>query len=163
MKRYEFNTLFQVRVADYEDIPDIMSITREAFEKYRELAGVEHTPALDETYRDIENDLKTKIVLIAFSNGDPVGSVRLAIDKENKSAYLSRFGVKVTSQNNGIGKSIMNIVDKIMIDQGVKRLSLHTASKITSLVRFYYGRGFYIDSTDKSKGYVRALLVKDYE
>ncbi len=163
MKRYEFNTLFQVRVADYEDIPDIMSITREAFEKYRELAGVEHTPALDETYRDIENDLKTKIVLIAFSNGDPVGSVRLAIDKEDKSAYLSRFGVKVTSQNNGIGKSIMNIVDKIMIDQGVKRLSLHTASKITSLVRFYYGRGFYIDSTDKSKGYVRALLVKDYE
>lgn len=163
MKRYEFNTLFQVRVADYEDIPDIMSITREAFEKYRELAGVEHTPALDETYRDIENDLKTKIVLIAFSNGDPVGSVRLAIDKENKMAYLSRFGVKVTSQNNGIGKSIMNIVDKIMIDQGVKRLSLHTASKITSLVRFYYGRGFYIDSTDKSKGYVRALLVKDYE
>lgn len=163
MKRYEFNTLFQVRVADYEDIPDIMSITREAFEKYRELAGVEHTPALDETYRDIENDLKTKIVLIAFSNGDPVGSVRLAIDKENKTAYLSRFGVKVTSQNNGIGKSIMNIVDKIMIDQGVKRLSLHTASKITSLVRFYYGRGFYIDSTDKSKGYVRALLVKDYE
>ena len=163
MKRYEFNTLFQVRVADYEDIPDIMSITREAFEKYRELAGVEHTPALDETYRDIENDLKTKIVLIAFSNGDPVGSVRLAIDKEDKTAYLSRFGVKVTSQNNGIGKSIMNIVDKIMIDQGVKRLSLHTASKITSLVRFYYGRGFYIDSTDKSKGYVRALLVKDYE
>lgn len=163
MKKYEFNTLFQVRVADCCDIPDIMSITREAFEKYRELAGVEHTPALDETYTDIENDLKTKIVLIAFSNGAPVGSVRLEIDKENKTAYLSRFGVKVTSQNNGIGKSIMNIVDKIMIDQGVKKLSLHTASKITSLVRFYYGRGFYIDSTDKTKGYVRALLVKDYE
>ena len=57
----------------------------------------------------------------------------------------------------------MNIVDKIMIDQGVKKLSLHTASKIASLIRFYYGRGFYIDSTDKSKGYIRALLVKDYE
>jgi ribosomal protein S18 acetylase RimI-like enzyme len=163
MKKYEFNTLFQVRVATYEDIPDIMSITREAFIKYRELAGVENTPALDETYRDRENDLGSKIVLIAFSNGDPVGSVRLEIDKENKTAYLSRFGVKITSQNNGIGKSIMNIVDKIMIDQGVKKLSLHTASKITSLIRFYYGRGFYIDSTDKSKGYIRALLVKDYE
>lgn len=163
MKKYEFNTLFQVRVAGEKDVPDIMSITREAFEKYRELAGVEHTPALDETYKDIENDLKTKIVLIAFSNGDPVGSVRLDINREDNTAYLSRFGVKVTSQNNGIGKSIMNIVDKIMIDQGVKKLSLHTASKITSLVRFYYGRGFYIDSTDKTKGYVRALLVKDYE
>ena len=163
MKNYEFNTLFQVRLATMEDIPDIMSITREAFIKYRELAGVENTPALDETYEDIERDIKNKIVLIAFSNGDPVGSVRLEIDKENKTAYLSRFGVKITSQNNGIGKSIMNIVDRIMKEEGVKRISLHTASKITSLVRFYYGRGFYIDSTDKSKGYIRALLVKDYE
>ena len=163
MKKYEFNTLFQVRVATYEDIPDIMSITREAFIKYRELAGIENTPALDETYEDIKKDLEQKIVLIAFSNGDPVGSVRLEINREEKTAYLSRFGVKITSQNNGIGKSIMNIVDKIMIDQGVLKLSLHTASKITSLIRFYYGRGFYIDSTDKSKGYIRALLVKDYK
>ena len=163
MKNYEFNTLFQVRLATMEDIPDIMSITREAFIKYRELAGVENTPALDETYDDIERDIKNKIVLIAFSNGDPVGSVRLEIDKENKTAYLSRFGVKITSQNNGIGKSIMNIVDKIMKEEGVKKIYLHTASKITSLVRFYYGRGFYIDSTDKSKGYIRALLVKDYD
>lgn len=163
MKNYEFTTLFQVRTANFDDISDIMSITREAFIKYRELAGVEHTAALDETYEDIEEDLKNKVVLIAFSDGDPVGSVRLEIDNENHTAYLSRFGVKISSQNNGIGKSIMNIVDKIMVDRGVKKLSLHTASKITSLVRFYYGRGFYIDSTDKSKGYVRALLVKDYE
>lgn len=163
MKNYEFTTLFQVRVASFDDIPDIMSITHEAFIKYRELAGVESTPALNETYEDIENDLKKKIVLIAFSDGEPVGSVRLEIDKDNHTAYLSRFGVKISSQNNGIGKSIMNIVDKIMIDQGVKKLSLHTASKIASLIRFYYGRGFYIDSTDKSKGYIRALLVKDYE
>lgn len=162
MKNYEFNTLFQVRIANHNDINDIISITREAFVKYRELAGVESTPALDETYEDIEKDLKDKIVLIAFSNGDPVGSVRLKIDHENHSAYLSRFGVKLTSQNNGIGKSIMNIVDKIMIEEGVQTLALHTASKITSLIRFYYGRGFYIDSTDKSKGYIRALLIKDY-
>ncbi len=163
MKNYEFNTLFQVRLATKDDIEDVLSITREAFIKYRELAGVDHTAALDETYEDIEKDIESKIVLIAFSNGTPVGSVRLEINKEGKTAYLSRFGVKLTSQNNGIGKSIMNIVDKIMIEEGVKKLSLHTASKITSLVRFYYGRGFYIDSTDKERGYIRALLVKDYE
>ncbi|MBQ3038510.1 MAG: GNAT family N-acetyltransferase, partial [Clostridia bacterium] len=77
-------------------------------------------------------------------------------------AYFSRFGVKVTSQNNGIGKSIMNLVDRIMIKKGVKKLSLHTGAKVSSLIRFYYGRGFYIDSTDKSKGYIRALLIKEY-
>ena len=93
---------------------------------------------------------------------NPVGSVRVEVFPD-KTAYLSRFAVKVTSQNNGIGKSIMNLVDRIMIKNGVREIRLHTGAKITSLIRFYYGRGFYIDSTDKSRGYVRALLIKEYD
>ncbi|MCC8168817.1 MAG: hypothetical protein LIO59_00240 [Oscillospiraceae bacterium] len=56
----------------------------------------------------------------------------------------------------------MILVDKIMVKTGVTKISRHTGAKITSLIRFYYGRGFYIDSTDKSRGYVRALLIKEY-
>lgn len=157
----EYQSLFEVRVATYDDIPDILEITKEAFVKYAELAGIETTPALHETYDDVKRDIDTKIVLVAFSDGTPVGSVRVEVFDDN-TAYFSRFGVKVTSQNNGIGKSIMNLVDRIMIKKGVKKLSLHTGAKVSSLIRFYYGRGFYIDSTDKSKGYIRALLIKEY-
>lgn len=158
----DYQSLFEIRIAKYDDINDILSITKEAFEKYVQLAGIETTPAMYETYDDVKNDIDNKIVLIAFSDGVPVGSARIEILEDN-TAYFSRFGVKLTSQNNGIGKSIMNLVDKILISKGIKRLCLHTGAKITSLIRFYYGRGFYIDSTDKSKGYVRALLIKDYE
>ena len=158
----DYQSLFEVRMATYDDIDDILSITKEAFLKYAELAGIETTQALNETYEDVKRDIDTKIVLIAFSDGVPVGSVRVEVFDDN-TAYFSRFGVKVTSQNNGIGKSIINLVDRIMKKKGVKKISLHTASRITSLIRFYYGRGFYIDSTDKSKGYVRALLIKEYE
>lgn len=158
----EYQSLFEVRIATYDDIPDILKITKEAFVKYIELAGIESTPAISETYEDVKKDIDNKIVLIALSDGIPVGSVRVEIFDDN-TAYLSRFGVKVTSQNNGIGKSIMNLVDRIMLKKGVKKICLHTGSKVTSLISFYYGRGFYIDSTDKSKGYVRALLIKDYE
>ena len=157
----DFESVFQVRLANYDDIDDILSITKEAFTKYRELAGVDHIAALDETYDDVKNDIDTKVVLVALSDGEAVGSVRVEILPDN-TAYLTRFAVKVTNQNNGIGKSIMNLVDRIMVKKGVKSISLHTGSQITSLIRFYYGRGFYIDSTDKSNGYVRALLVKDY-
>ena len=45
----EYKSLFEVREASYEDIPDILSITKEAFLKYTELAGIENTPALYET------------------------------------------------------------------------------------------------------------------
>lgn len=155
-------SFFQVRPAVYADIPAIKSITREAFLKYAELSEAADPDALRETESDIKRDIDTKIVLLAVRDNTPVGSVRVAIDKATNSAYLSRFAVKVTSQNNGIGKSIMNLVDEIMMKYGVKSISLHTDAKLTPLIRFYYGRGFYIDSTDKSRGYVRAHMIKEY-
>ena len=158
----DFQSLFQVRLANYDDIPAIMNITREAFVKYQQMSGVEKLAALEESYNDVKHDIDTKVVLIALSDGEPVGSVRVEVFPD-KTAYLSRFAVKVTSQNNGIGKSIMNLVDRIMMKKSVTQMKLHTGAKITSLIRFYYGRGFYIDSTDKSRGYVRALLVKEYQ
>jgi len=41
-------------------------------------------------------------------------------------------------------------------------LRLHTAAKVASTIRFYYGRGFYIASVEGSRGYPRAELVKEY-
>ena len=153
---------FQVRPADYSDIPAIVRITREAFTEYAKMSPHADPEALRESEEDIRRDIDTKIVLIAVRNDEPVGSVRLAMDEEKKTAYLSRFAVKVTSQNSGIGKSIMNLVDEIMKKYGVKSISLHTDSRLTPLIRFYYGRGFYIASTDSSRGYVRAHLGKEY-
>ena len=158
----DYQSLFQVRLANYDDIPAIMSITREAFVKYQQMTGVEHLMALEESYNDVKKDIDTKVVLLALSDGEPVGAVRIEVFPD-KTAYLSRFAVKVTSQNNGIGKSIMNLADRIMKKKGVTEIHMHTDSRATPLIRFYYGRGFHIDSTDKSRGYTRALLIKEYE
>ncbi len=78
-----------------------------------------------------------------------------------ESDYQSLFQVRLANYDDI--PAIMNLVDKIMVEKGVTQIQLHTGSKITSLIRFYYGRGFYIDSTDKSRGYVRALLIKEYQ
>ncbi|MDK2800831.1 MAG: hypothetical protein PWP27_1448 [Clostridiales bacterium] len=154
---------FEVRKATVDDIPEIQKITKEAFEKYLELAGIEgKIAALEETYEDIKKDIETKEVFVAFIDGTPVGSARVEIFPD-KTAYFSRFGVRLDYQNNGVGKAIINVVDMAMKELGVKKLYLHTASKIFSLIRFYYGRGFYIDSTTKDRGYIRALLCKEYE
>ena len=121
------NMGFEVRCATYDDIEAIAKITGEAFRKYAEMINMESVAALCETYDDIKKDIDENIVLVAFSDGVPVGSV-----------------------------------DIKMKDMGIKKIYLHTGSKVASLVKFYYGRGFYIDSTTKDKGYVRALLVKEY-
>ncbi len=157
------NMGFEVRVAVYDDIDAIEQITNEAFHKYAAMVGNDNIQALQETKEDIKNDIDNSLVLVAFMDGTPVGSVRVKINYEDKTAYLSRFGVKINSQNNGVGKSLMNLVDIKMREMGIKKIMLHTGAKVSSLVKFYYGRGFYIDSTTKDRGYIRALLCKEYD
>lgn len=154
-------SVFEVRHAEVMHIESIMEITREGFTKYSDMTGIKNLDALAETYDDVKYDIENKIVLIALSDGEPVGSLRVEIMPDN-AALLTRFAVKVTCQNNGIGKSMMNHVDKLMKKHGVKKISLFTASKVASLIRFYYGRGFYVESVDNSRGYLRAKLVKEY-
>ncbi|MBO5007848.1 MAG: GNAT family N-acetyltransferase [Clostridia bacterium] len=156
------NNGFEIRNASEADIDQIMEITGDAFVKYKELAKTEYSlAALNETRETVADDIKNKLVLVAYINGKVVGSVRVAVNGEI--GYLSRFGVSPDYQNLGIGKALMNLVDINMKVLGVKQLQLHTAAKVKSLVCFYYGRGFYIDSTSKERDYIRALLCKDYD
>lgn len=157
------NYSFIIRKATVDDAQAIQSITQEAFKKYMKDTGLKGTmEALDESLEDITSDIRTKEVFVAFIDNTPVGTIRVQILPDN-TAYISRFGVSLAYHNIGIGKSLMNLVDKLMYAKGIKRVSLHTASKYKDLIRFYYGRGFYIDSTSKDRGYIRALLVKDYQ
>jgi N-acetylglutamate synthase-like GNAT family acetyltransferase len=154
---------FVVRRAVEEDIPQLKEVSKEAFNIYIEGAGItEFVKPLEESYEYLQSEIENKIVLVAVIDGTIVGSVRLEIFEDN-TAYLGRFGVKGDFQNQGIGKILMNAVDNTMKDLGITNLYLHTASRMLSLVRFYYGRGFYIESTTKDRGYIRALLCKEYE
>lgn len=153
---------FEVKFAAEEDIPAIHKITHDAFIKYCEMAGLEYNiEALNETYDDIRNDIKTKNVFVVRIDDEPVGAVRVEILPNNE-AYLSRFAVASTNRNNGIGKIMMGVVDKVMKANNIKVLKLHTSSKVTALIRFYYGRGFYISDVEYSRGYPRAELIKEY-
>jgi GNAT superfamily N-acetyltransferase len=156
------NMVFEVRKAVDEDVPLIGKITREAFNSYKESAGIMgKVAALQETFEDIKKDIRSKECFVALLDGVVVGSVRVEIFEDN-TAYLSRFGVDTEHQSLGVGSVLMNAVDETMKEFGINKLYLHTASKLLSLVRFYYGRGFYIDSTTKDTGYIRALLCKEY-
>lgn len=153
--------MFSVRKATLEDTDSIIKITQQAFSKYIEIAGLKDTAALHETREQVENDIVDKLVYVAYIDDVVVGSLRVeCVNKDT--AYLSRFGVSAEYQNLGIGKSMMGVFDMEMKKMGIKRVVLHTAAKAAPLVRFYYGRGFYVHSTTFCKGYIRALLCKDY-
>lgn len=153
---------FEVKAATDEDIPAIHKITHDAFLKYCEMAELDYNiEALTESYEDIKNDIETKNVFVVRIDDEPVGAVRIEL-LPNHEAYLSRFAVASSNRNNGIGKILMKVVDKVMKENSVKTLRLHTSSKVTALIRFYYGRGFYISGVEYSRGYPRAELIKEY-
>lgn len=153
---------FEVKSATEEDIPAIHKITHDAFLKYCENAGLDYNiEALNETYEDIRNDIDNKQVFVVRIDDQPVGAVRIEILPNNE-AYLSRFAVADSNRNNGVGKILMSVVDKVMKQNNIKILRLHTSAKVTALIRFYYGRGFYIANVEYSRGYPRAELIKEY-
>ena len=153
---------FIIRKAEPEDAEAVQGILQESFKKYMSDVGIQTSmEALEESLEDIVRDIKSKEVFIAFMDGVPVGTARVETLQDG-TAYISRFGVRLQYHNIGIGKSLMSLIDKFLKSKGVKRVTLHTASNYRDLVRFYYGRGFYVDSTSKDRGYVRALMVKDY-
>ena len=124
--------------ADAEAIQEIM---QDAFHKYeRDLGMTGHVKALQETVEDICRDIEKKTVLVGFVDGVAVGSVRVEIMGDL--AYLSRFGVRSAITKSGIGGML---IDRF------------------GLIRFYYGHGYFIHSTDESRGYIRALLVHELE
>ena len=76
-----------------------------------------------------------------FMDNEPIGAVRIEL-QDNNEAYLSRFAVKSSERNNGIGKTLMNVVDSVMRENGVKYLRLHTGSHVTPLIRFLLWQRF---------------------
>lgn len=151
---------FTVRRATEDDSDAVHAILQTGFAEYARHAGLRSVEALLETVADIRSEIAAKAVYVAEIDGTIVGTVRL--DIHGQEAYLSRFAVSGESRNLGIGKSLMNVVDKYMVSCGVTRVVLHTASKHSALVRFYYSRGFYIEAVETDRGYLRARMVKEY-
>lgn len=148
--------------ATAEDIHGIMEVTRDAFTRYAQMAGLDTVEALNEDYEKVKQDIQNKYVYAAYLDGRVVGSLRIEADAEKGTAYLSRFGVSTLHQNLGVGKKLIKLVDSEMPAMGVKRLCLHTSSRVSPLIIFYYSVGFYIQSVSHDRGYPRALLVKEY-
>ena len=151
-----------IRRAVPSDAASVQNILKDSFGEYIRRSDI--PLAVEDMCDDVASivrDIETIDVFVALLDGVPVGTVRVAA-REGGPARLTKLGVVSSCTNIGIGKSLMNIVDKVIIERGSTSLELYTASKNAGIMRFYYGRGFYVDSTTKDRGYVRALMRKEY-
>lgn len=147
--------------AEKEHIDSILRVTKSAFNLYKKRLGADiNLKALEETYEDVLADIKNNYVFVAVMNSNVVGCIRLQ-KLFDEITYIYRFSVDPEIQNVGIGSELIRhaVIESERL--GAKAITLHSNAKNSDLVRFYYGKGFYIHSTDLSRGYVRALFVKE--
>ena len=152
---------FIIRRAKAEEAEAVYEILQKAFMEYANAAEITVVDALNETAKDIRSEIENKLVYIALIDEKIVGTVRVDVYEETAAAYISRFAVDLENRNIGIGKSLMNLVDKYLKSRKVKAVYLHTASRYTDLVRFYYGRKFYVEQVERDRGYIRVKMRKD--
>ena len=154
------NINLQIRPAKTSDIPAISNLLHIAFADYYNVLGVKIKP-LTETFDDIEKDIKSKNVYIATANMFMVaGTIRF--EKIGDICYISRFGVLPKWQSSGTGGLLLKQAERFCAENNLSAMVLHTAAKLAKQVRYYYKQGFYIHSTESSKGYIRGLLIKEF-
>lgn len=156
--------MITIKKAQISDAIKILELTHKAFLVYQnaldEPVSFYKVPALNEKIDNVLYDIKNNNVFLAFLDDKFVGSIRFKFLSDNL-AYIYRFGVDPELNNNGVGSELINYVIEECTKKGYKAIALHTNSKYYKLAKYYYGREFYVHSTDFSKGYIRALFVKD--
>jgi predicted N-acetyltransferase YhbS len=153
--------MIRILNAEPKHADEIYKITKSAFALYKDNLHTEASlSALSEAKEDILNDIQKNSVYVAEKNGVILGSLRIARLSDDV-AYLYRFAVDTDERNKGVGAELLSHAVEECKKAGYARIALHTNSKYYKLARYYYGMNFYVHSTDDSRGYIRALFIKE--
>lgn len=159
MKKVKYN----IRYAIPDDALEITEITKAAFQSYRaELGQTDVTlHALTETVEDILDDIQHNAVFVAVGEKNRLlGAIRVKTLTADL-AYIYRFGVRPDIKNIGVGSRLLAAACDYCAEHGFQAIALHTNARFYTLARYYYGKRFFVHSTDDSKGYIRALFIKE--
>ena len=153
--------MLQIRPAKIDDAAEVMRITRLAFTVYQQALN-SNAPlgALTETIDDVRADIANNLVYLAEDGGLVLGSIRVE-ELSPDLAYIYRFSVNPDESSGGLGSELLPRALNECAKRGYAAAALHTNSKYFKLARYYYGKEFYVHSTETSRGYIRALFVKE--
>lgn len=148
---------YVVRKAVKEEANSIYYLVQRAFSSYGSNA---FNPVAKETIEDIYHDLEQNIVLVLEYRKMIVGSLRLVRYNEGE-FYLKRFAIHPDFQGLGFGTELYYGAEKIVREEGGRRIFLHSSLEEEKLVSFYSKLGFNCLKTDRINGYRRGYWQKN--
>jgi ribosomal protein S18 acetylase RimI-like enzyme len=129
-----------------EDLPIILDIQRKAFLEVAKTFNLKSMPQIEQTLESLTDEFNNCTILKASLADRIVGSVR-AYNKKDTS-YINRLIVLPEYQNRGIGKALMNEIEK-QFKNIVRRYELFTGSRDQRNLYLYNQLGYKSFKTEK--------------
>lgn len=126
------------------DAVKILSLQKLAYRSEAELYGDFNIEPLKQTVSDVEKAFEDYLILNYIEDGELVGSVRAY--QEDETCYIGKLMVHPDFQNKGIGKALMNEIERQF---NVERFELFTGSKSEKNISFYEKLGYAGYKTEK--------------
>ena len=127
------------------DAGEILALQKLAYLSEAEIYNDFNIPPLLQTLESIKKDFENQFFLKAIMDGRIIGSVR-AHTKEG-TCYIGRLIVHPDLQNQGVGKNLMNEIEKIF--NHCKRFELFTGDRSERNLYLYQKLGYKIFKTAK--------------
>ncbi|MEK6878961.1 MAG: GNAT family N-acetyltransferase, partial [Nanoarchaeota archaeon] len=106
---------------------------------------------ISETYLNSNGDF-----LVAEKAGKITGTITYII--EENSAKLKRLYVDKNSQGLGIGQKLLDEIERIIKEKGLKKITLSSYKQMSKAQNFYLKNGFKITKTDGDRVYMEKNL-----
>ncbi len=139
-----------------DDLPEILALQKSAYLAQAKIYNNHSIPPLTRTLDDLKNDFPNHVILKAVINKKIIGSVR-AREKDG-TCCIGRLMVLPVFQNKGIGKKLMNEIEKAFKD--VKQYELFTGYKSKKNIYLYKKLGYKIFKTEISSNKIKLIYFK---
>ena len=145
-----------LREAVVGDVPTLLRLLLTAFEEYR---GVLDPPsgAHRETIESVQSRLADGAAVLASIAGEPAGFA--FYQPQDAYVYFSRLSVLPTFRNRGVGRALIDYVERRAADNGAAGVRLGVRTKLPHLIDRYEKLGYRITRYMTHDGYTEPTYV----
>ena len=136
-----------IRKAKHRDATAIESLLYESFLEYERAYTSEAFHIITPEKREIESRIKHWIVWVALHANVIVGTV--SAHPEGEALHIRSMAVRPSMRGRGIGKLLLQRVEKFALANGYKRLILNSTPFLASAIRLYERFGFRVTGSER--------------
>lgn len=147
-----------IHKATRQDLPDILNLQKTAFEKVALLLDNFNLPPLQQTLEELSKEFEESVILKYLSEDNKiVGSVRAFVDADNI-CHVGKLIVHPIHQNRGIGKMLLNEIEKEY--PSCHKFSLFTGEITPNTRHLYENQGYHIVDRKEADGVSMLFMEK---